>query len=452
MAFTEDHLEFFHSEPIHDRDFTIEEAVTEAKRCLHCKVPQCRKGCPIENEIPQFIHELAQGNFGTAATYLYHRSDLPALCGRVCPREEQCEGSCILGKKGKPIAIGKLERLVADIALDAKLLPVKPSKKTSGTVAIIGCGPAGMAAAQELAKRDYEVTIYEGASEPGGMLTYGIPTFRLHKELVYRETALLEKLGVTIFYNTKVGTDVDMESLCRDFDAVFIGVGAMAGWNLGVENDDIPGVVDASHYLYQIEQVQHGEASRESLPIQKGDHVIVIGAGNVAIDAARTSVRLGADVKIVYRRGEKNMKCLPSEYEEAKDDGVVFQFYSAPRAVVGTDHVEGLRYEEQEILEDATMVPTGRFGVVKANKIVAAIGNRPELDVIKKLGITCDDDGYLATRSVPYGMTSKAGVFAAGDIVHKPQTVVLAMREGRRVGQSIDEYIRAKRLMDATRE
>lgn len=451
MAITEDHLESFHREPIHDRDFTIEEAITEAKRCLNCKVPQCRKGCPIENEIPQFIHELSQGNFGNAATHLYHRSDLPAICGRVCPREEQCEGSCILGKKGKPIEIGKLERLVADIALDGNLLSVTPSKKTSGTVAVIGSGPAGMAAAQELAKRDYDVTIFEGASEPGGMLTYGIPTFRLHKELIYRETTLLEKLGVTIRYNTKVGIDVDMESLCRDFDAVFIGVGAMAGWNLGVENDAIPGVVDAAHYLYQVEQVQHGEVSIESLPIQKGDEVIVVGAGNVAIDAARTSVRLGAHVKIVYRRGEKNMKCLPSEYEEAKDDGVVFQFYSAPRAVVGTDHVEGLRYEEQEILEDATMVPTGRFGVVKANKIVAAIGNRPELDIIKSLGVTCDDDGYIKTRSLPYGMTDKEGVFAAGDIVHKPQTVVLAMREGRCVGKSIDEYIRAKRIMDAVK-
>ena len=179
--------------------------------------------------------------------------------------------------------------------------------------------------------------------------------------------------------------------------------------------------------------------------------VTIVGAGNVAIDAARTSLRLGADVKIVYRRAEKNMKCLPSEYEEAKADGVQFQFYSAPKAVVGTDHVEGLKYEKQQILEDATMVPTGEFGVVPANKIIAAIGNKPELSVVKALGVDANDDGYIAVKDMPYGLTSKEGVFAAGDIVHKPQTVVLAMREGRKTAEGIDQYLKAKKVMAAVK-
>ena len=334
-------LAFFHEEPISDRDYTMSEAVAEAKRCLNCRVPQCRNGCPIENEIPQFIHEVAQGNFGAAAEYIYHRSDFPALCGRICPRETQCEGSCVLGKKGKHIEIGKLERFVADLVLDNHVLDDVPSKKCNGTVAIVGSGPAGLAAAQDLARMDYGVTIFESSTQPGGTLTYGIPTFRLHKEYVLREVERLEQLGVTIRYETKVGRDISLDELAEHFDAVFIAVGTMEGWKLGVENDHLSGVIDAAQFLYQVEQVQLGEEPLSKLPVKPGDTVLVVGAGNVAIDAARTALRLKANVKIVYRRGEKNMKCLPSEYEEAKEEGIQFQFYSAPRAVTGTDHVEG---------------------------------------------------------------------------------------------------------------
>lgn len=449
MSETKNPLSSFHEEPLHDRDLTFSEAVAEAKRCLHCKVPQCSKACPIHNEIPQFIHALTQGNLGEAVEHIYQQSDLPAICGRVCPRENQCEGACVLGRKGRPVAIGKLERFAADMAMDGGFLPVHQSRKTSGSVALIGCGPASMAAARELAKRDYDVTIFEAASQPGGTTTYGIPTFRLHKEVVSREAAYLEKMGVTMQFGVKIGRDRSMEDLESQFDAVFIGIGTMDAWSLGVANDQVQGVVGAESFLVQVQNVQFGEADMADLPIQAGDHVIVVGAGNVAIDAARTALRLGAEVHIVYRRAEKNMKCLPSEYEEAKADGVQFQFYSAPKAVVGTDHVEGLKYEKQQILEDATMVPTGEFGVVPANKIIAAIGNKPELDVVRSFGVTANDDGYIAVKDVPYGMTSKAGVFAAGDIVHKPQTVVLAMREGRKTALAIDAYVQAKKLMDA---
>ncbi len=338
------------------------------------------------------------------------------------------------------------------MAMDGGFLPVHVSKKTRGTAALIGCGPASMAVARELALLDYDVTIYESASCPGGTTTYGIPTFRLHKEIVNREAAYLEKMGVAIQYNTKVGVQISMDTLQERYDAVFIGIGTMDAWNLGVANDKVEGVVDAESFLTQVQNVQLGEETLADLPIQSGDQVVVVGAGNVAIDAARTALRLGAAVTIVYRRAEQNMKCLPSEYEEAKADGVQFTFYSAPKAVIGTTHVEGLQYEKQQILEDATMVPTGEFGVVPANKIIAAIGNKPELDVIRSFGVEANSDGYIAVADRPYGMTSRAGVFAAGDIVHKPQTVVLAMREGRKSARAIDEYVQAKRLMDAVRQ
>lgn len=449
MSDSKNPLASFHEEPLHDRDYTFAEAVAEAKRCLNCKVPQCRKGCPIANEIPQFIHALTQGNLGEAAAHIYNQSDLPAICGRVCPRENQCEGHCVLAKRGMHVEIGKLERFVADMALDNGFAPTHKSTKKNGTVAIVGSGPAGLAAARELALRDYDVTIYEEKSYPGGTMTYGIPTFRLHKEIINRDVAQLEKMGVHIQYNEKIGTARTMEELRNDFDAVFLAVGTMDEWGLDIENDQIDGVLGAESFLKLVEDVQLGDAALECVPVKAGDTVIVVGAGNVAIDAARTAVRLGAHVTIVYRRAEKNMKCLPSEYEEAKADGVQFQFYSAPKAVVGTDHVEGLKYEKQQILEDATMVPTGEFGVVNANKIIAAIGNKPEKVIIDTFGVEANGDGYIATRDVPYGMTSQAGVFAAGDIVHKPQTVVLAMREGRKVAESIDTYLQAKKLIDA---
>lgn len=449
MSDVKNPLYSFHEEPLHDGDYTFAEAVAEAKRCLNCKVPQCRKGCPVANEIPQFIQALAAGNLGAAAEHIYHQSDLPAICGRVCPREKQCEGACVLNKKGRHIEIGKLERFAADAALNGGFVPGHISQKMMGRVAVVGSGPAGLAAARELALRDYDVTIFEASSQPGGMLTYGIPTFRLHKEVVFREIEALKQMGVSIEYNVKIGTDKTLDEMRREFDAVFLGVGTMDEWSLGIDNDAVEGVIGAESFLMQVQDVQFGEAALEDLPVQKGDQVIVVGAGNVAIDAARTALRLGADVKIVYRRAEKNMKCLPSEYEEAKADGVQFQFYSAPKAVVGTDHAEGLQYEKQQILEDATMVPTGEFGVVPANKIIAAIGNKPELDVIKAFGVDADRDGYISVKKMPCGMTSRIGVFAAGDIVHKPQTVVLAMREGRKTAQAIDEYIRAKRLVEA---
>ena len=443
----------FEQEPLESNDYTIQEAVKEARRCLQCAVPQCRRGCPINNEIPQFIHALAFGNFGEAANYIANNSDLPAICGRVCPWEKQCEGACVLEKKGKHIEIGKLERFVADTVIDADIFPVKSGIKSNGKIAVIGSGPAGITAAYELARRNYDVTVFECDSEPGGMLMFGIPAFRLHKNYIYREIDCLQKMGVHFQYNVKIGQQKSIENLfAENFEAIFVGIGASAAWSLGVDNDTIPGVVDAQVFLHQVQQVQMGETDISNLPINANDSVIVVGAGNVAIDAARTAIRLGADVTIVYRRAEQNMKCLPSEYQAAKADGVKFKFYSAPRAVVGKNCVEGLQYEKQTILEDAAMVPTGEMGVVPANKIIAAIGNRPELDCINALQVKASDEGYISITEKPYGMTSRIGVFAAGDIVHKPATVVLAMREGRKTAIGIDRYIQAKHLLEGIKQ
>ncbi|MCI1820823.1 MAG: FAD-dependent oxidoreductase [Megasphaera sp.] len=443
----------FEQEPLESNDYTMQEAIKEARRCLQCAVPQCRRGCPVKNEIPQFIHELALGNFGAAANYIANNSDLPAICGRVCPWEKQCEGSCILEKKGKHIEIGKLERFVADTVMDAGVFPCTSGMKANGKVAVIGSGPAGITAAYELARRNYEVTVFESDSEPGGMLMFGIPAFRLHKNYIYREIDCLQKLGVCFQYNVKIGQQKSIEDLFAEhFEAIFVGIGASAAWSLGVDNDTLPGVVDAQIFLHQVQQVQIGKGDITQLPIQAGDSVIVVGAGNVAIDAARTAVRLGADVTIVYRRAEHHMKCLPSEYQAAKNDGVKFKFYSAPRAVVGATCVEGLQYEKQKILEDATMVPTGEFGVVPANKIIAAIGNRPEMDCINALQVNASNEGYISITEKPYGMTSRVGVFAAGDIVHKPATVVLAMREGKKTAIGIDRYIQAKHLLEGIKQ
>ena len=239
----------FEQEPLESADFaSLKEAVEEARRCLNCAVPQCRKGCPINNEIPQFIHALAQGNIGEAAEHIAHNSCLPGICGRVCPWEKQCEGACVLGKKGKHVEIGKLERFVADKCFEGGLLPLPKKGDAVAKVAVIGSGPAGLAAAHELLSRQYDVTIFESASEPGGMLMFGIPSFRLHKKHVYREMEYLQQLGAVFQFNTKIGADKQISDLFAEgYEAVFIATGAPVGWNLGVENDTVDGVVDAQH-------------------------------------------------------------------------------------------------------------------------------------------------------------------------------------------------------------
>ena len=434
--------------------YTEEIAIDEAKRCLNCRQHPCVSGCPVNVRIPEFIAKVAEGEFEEAYKIITSTNSLPAVCGRVCPQEHQCEGKCVRGIKGESVGIGRLERFVADWHAAHADPNAKVEKPVSNghRVAVVGSGPAGLTCAGDLARMGYEVTVYELFHKAGGVLVYGIPEFRLPKAIVAREVAALEEMGVKIVTDAVIGRAISIDELLTEegFEAVFLGSGAGLPRFLGIPGENLLGVYSANEFLTRINLMK---AYREDYdtPIKHHKCVAVVGAGNVAIDAARTSLRLGADVKIVYRRAEKNMKCLPSEYEEAKADGVQFQFYSAPKAVVGTDHVEGLKYEKQQILEDATMVPTGEFGVVPANKIIAAIGNKPELSVVKALGVDANDDGYIAVKDLPYGLTSKEGVFAAGDIVHKPQTVVLAMREGRKTAEGIDQYLKAKKVLAAAK-
>lgn len=435
-----------------DTDYTLEEAMAEAQRCLNCPKPLCRTGCPIENEIPQFIAAMAKGNFGEADEIIRHRSNLPSICGRVCPREKQCEGACVLNRAGKHIHIGRLERFAADfVATHQDVKKIRPVKKDQGKVAIIGSGPAGLAAAGDLAKAGYEVTVFEAQTEAGGVLVFGIPQFRLDKELVRREVKALEREGVTFVTNTAVGPQKTIDSLFEEgYQAVFAGIGTSRPADISMPGLDKKGVLQAVALLTLVQLSLNGSVPDTALPVQAGDEVVVIGGGNVAIDAARTAVRRGAKVTIAYRRGQAQMPALPSEYAEAVAEGVETSFYSAPYEVVGDEVATGLRCERMEPTEDGSLKATGEYFVIPANKIVLAIGHQPN-DMLLGAGNELEGDrkGYLLTKEEPYyGMTNREGVFAAGDIVHQPATVVLAMREGKRAAQGMMQYMKDKKASE----
>ena len=441
--------------PVHgDADYTLEEALAEAKRCLNCAKPLCRTGCPIENEIPRFIHAIAQGNFGEANDIIGEKSNLPAVCGRVCPREKQCEGHCILNRANKPINIGKLERFAADFESKFALHKQKYIIKDQGKVAVIGSGPAGLTVAGDMARLGYDVTVFERLDEPGGILLYGIPSFRLSKDVVRREIKRLEVLGVKFECNTFIGPDRNIDDLMNEgYDAIFIAIGTHVPMELPMPGDDKDDVFQAMELLMAVQHLQNGTGSEEDVHVKKGDRVVVIGAGNVAMDAARTCVRLGAaSVTVAYRRGEANMSALKSEYEEAKEEGVDFKFYSAPKAVEGSDNtVTGLRCERQDVDENGKMSPTGEEFVIPADKIIIAIGHKPNTKLSGPgNNIEINEDGYIITREMPYGMTSRPGVFAGGDVVHKPATVVLAMRAAKKVVEGMVNYCEAKRYLGET--
>ncbi|MDU1247535.1 MAG: FAD-dependent oxidoreductase, partial [Veillonella sp.] len=300
--------------PLHfDADYTMEEALAEAKRCLNCPKPLCRMGCPIENEIPRFIQAIARGNFGEANDILAERTNLPSICGRVCPRENQCEGNCIMNKAKKPpINIGKLERFAADFESINELRKPKKIKQDLGKVAVVGSGPAGLSVAGDVAKLGYEVTVFEGQSEPGGVLLFGIPEFRLSKAVVRREIARLEGLGVKFVCNTFIGQDKTLDDLFAEgYDSIFIGTGTHIPQDVRMENDEVPGVFQAMYLLTNVQLVENGELDENQIPVKKGDRVIIIGGGNVAMDAARTCVRLGCEaVTVAYRRSQEQMPAL----------------------------------------------------------------------------------------------------------------------------------------------
>lgn len=429
---------------------SFQEAIIEAKRCLQCPKPMCRTGCPVENDIPSFIFALSKGNIGEAIEIIQRRSNLPAICGRICPHEEQCEAKCILAKKGEAIRIGELERFVADIANEMELDSYEREER-KGKIAVVGSGPAGITVAQDLAKAGFAVTVFESQSELGGVLTYGIPEFRLPKEMVRRETRKLEKLGVEIQTNVTIGEPFSMDDLLANgYDAVFLGTGSSAPTYLNIPGQELKGIFSAMDFLSGVELLAQGRCKDEEVAVQPGDSVIVVGGGNVAIDAARAAIRRGAkNVTVVYRRTIEEMPALLSEYEHAVAEGVVFSWLTNPVAYLGNESLERVQVCQMVLNEDRKPVATDEVWELEADKILLAVGQSPnDQSFVDDQDIQRDPCGYLIVQDEPYGMTSKRGVFACGDVVHGPATVVLAMKEGKKVAKGIADYIHAVQLLE----
>lgn len=418
----------------------IKEAITEAKRCLNCKKPQCKSGCPIENNIPEFIHQIARGNIGEAHSIITEKSNLPAVCGRVCAHELQCEGNCVLAKKGNGIKIGQLERFAADFDFKMGLTmePIQP--KIRGKIAVIGSGPAGLTIAGDMAKVGFHATVFEAQPEPGGVLMYGIPAYRLPKEVVRREILRIEALGVNFVTDQMAGRDFTVDELfSKGYDAIFIGSGTALAKELDLPGKELPGIIQSSYFLRMNTLYGSNQIERKDVPLQKGDTVLVIGAGNVAMDASRSAMRMGADsVTVVSRDPQEKMPALQSEYDGAVEDGVQFLWSTSPIHFQGKDgKLTGLAVKTEQGDQ-----------ILPADKIFLAIGARPANRIVSTTnGIDVDDQGFIVVSERPYGMTTRKGVFAGGDVVHRPATVVLAMKEAKKVAQGMEAYVDAIKLL-----
>lgn len=418
------------------------EAMAEAKRCLNCKVPQCRKGCPISQDIPDWIHELSMGNMGNAMKIINGKSNLPAVCGRVCPHEKQCEGHCVLAKKGQGIHVGKLERFIADFDGEMGLIRDNLQPKTRGRIAVIGSGPAGLSIAGDLARKGFNVEIFEMEPEPGGVLMFGIPEYRLPKEIVHREIKKIEELGVIFHCNTTVGTSLNIDQLFgMGFDAIFIGTGTVKPKKLDIPGRNLKGVRQAIYFLRKVSLYNEGNISREDVPVQEGDRVFVIGCGNTAMDGARTAIRMGAkSVEVIYHRTIDRMSALRSEYDEAVEEGVKFNWESSIVEI----------HDDNGTLNEVVIEHDGKRRTEKADKVLMAVGSVPASRIVSTTkGIGVDERGYILTRDVPYGMTTRKGVFAGGDVVNRPSTVVLAMQDAKLVADGIAQYVDAIKLLEA---
>lgn len=425
-----------------NESYTIKEAIDEAKRCLNCKNPSCKKGCPIENDIPGFIHQLSMGNMGDAMSIINEKSNLPAICGRVCPHEKQCQGHCVLYAKGKGIQIGKLERFVADFDTDMNLIRERLPQKTRGKVAVIGSGPAGLTVAGDLARQGFNVTIFDSQEEPGGVLTYGIPEYRLPKAVVRKEIKKIEALGVTFILNCVVGKQITVDQMFdMGYDAIFIGTGTSLPKDLNVPGAKLRGVVQSSYLLHMVSIFNQNEINRDNVPLVAGEKVGVIGCGNVAMDAARTAIRMGASsVTVIYHRTEADMTAIQSEYQEAVKEGVKFLWE--------TSTIEFLGNEDGHLVAIRANTPEGEKEI-PFDRIYLAIGSRPANRIVSTTtGIDVDDNGYVIVKERPYGMTTRKGVFAGGDVVHHPKTVVLAMKAAKQVAAGIAQYVDAIKLLD----
>ena len=431
--------------------YNQEEAMSEASRCLGCKNARCVEGCPVSINIPDFIKEVKEGNIEAAYHVIGKSSALPAVCGRVCPQESQCEGKCIRGIKGEPVSIGKLERFVADYALENNIKPVKPETTNGHKVAVIGSGPSGLTCAGDLAKLGYEVTVFEALHELGGVLVYGIPEFRLPKQkVVAREIEKVKDLGVTFETNVVIGKSTTIDELIEEegFEAVFIGSGAGLPRFMGIPGESANGVFSANEYLTRSNLMKAFNDSYDT-PIVPGKKVAVVGGGNVAMDAARTAKRLGAEVHIVYRRSEAELPARVEEVHHAKEEGIIFDLLQNPTEILVDDngYVKGMRIIKMELGEpDASgrrrpvEIPGSEYEI-EVDTVIMSLGTSPNplissttegLEINRRKCIVADEEN---------GQTSKAAVFAGGDAVTGAATVILAMGAGKAAAKGIDEYL-----------
>ena len=434
--------------------YNKEEAMEEAARCLTCKNAKCVKGCPVNIDIPGFIKEVKEGNFEEAFKVIGQSSALPAVCGRVCPQETQCEGLCIRGIKGEPVSIGKLERFVADWAKENGIKPEPPKEKNGHKVAVIGAGPAGLTCAGDLAKMGYDVTIFEALHQPGGVLVYGIPEFRLPKDIVVKmEVENVKALGVKIETNVIIGKSTTIDELMEKegFEAVFIGSGAGLPMFMGIPGEISNGVFSANEYLTRSNLMKAFRDDHDT-PIKMGKKVAVVGGGNVAMDAARTALRLGAEVHIVYRRSEAELPARAEEVHHAKEEGIIFDLLCNPTEILADENgwVKGMKCVRMELGEpDASgrrrpvEIPDSEFEI-ELDTVIMSLGTSPNplissttigLDTNKRKCIIADEEN---------GKTTKDGVYAGGDAVTGAATVILAMGAGKSAAQGIDEFIKGK--------
>lgn len=431
--------------------YNEEEAVTEAQRCLHCKNPMCVKGCPVNIDIPGFIGHLKDKDFEGAAREIAKYSALPAVCGRVCPQENQCEGKCVLGNKGDAVSIGKLERFTADWAREHNVDLATKAEPKNKKVAVIGAGPAGLTCAGDLAKKGYDVTIFEALHKAGGVLSYGIPEFRLPKnKVVMPEVENIKKLGVKIETNVIIGKTVSIDQLLDDegFDAVFIGSGAGLPKFMNIPGETAMGVFSANEYLTRVNLMRAFDDEYDT-PVRTGKKVAVVGGGNVAMDAVRTALRLGAEAHIVYRRSEAELPARAEEIHHAKEEGVIFDTLTNPVEILVDENgwVSGMKCVKMELGEPdesgrrrPVEIPNSEF-VMDVDMVVMSLGTSPNplissttpgLDINKRKCIVAEEET---------GLTSKTGVYAGGDAVTGAATVILAMGAGKNAAAAIDEYL-----------